>query len=96
MILDFIFEHIPFLKQIPHFSSCRVFETYPGFETITRIHINVNFQVFKHLRHKTRFFDKIKYTQKGKKQTICSFIIIKLLRHSEIKIKDYFFTIKIN
>ena len=44
MILVFIFEHIPILKQLPDFSSCRVFGTYPGFETITRIYINVNFQ----------------------------------------------------
>ena len=45
MILDFIFERIPFLKQLPDFSSCHVFGTYPGFETITGIHnhINVNF-----------------------------------------------------
>ena len=63
MILVFIFEHIPILKQSLDFSSCRVFETYPDFETITRIHINVNFQVFTHLRHKTRFFDKVKYKQ---------------------------------
>ena len=34
MILVLIFEHIPILKQLPHFGSCRVFETYPGFETI--------------------------------------------------------------
>ena len=35
IILVFIFEHIPILKQLPHFSSCRVFGTYNGFETIT-------------------------------------------------------------
>jgi len=34
MNLDLIFEHIPILKQLPDFSSCRVFGTYPGFETI--------------------------------------------------------------
>ena len=39
-------EHILVLRQLPEFSSCRVFGTYPGFETITGIHINVNFQVF--------------------------------------------------
>ena len=39
----FIFEHIRILKQLPDFTSCRVFGTYLGFETITRIHINVNF-----------------------------------------------------
>ena len=66
MILDFIFEHIPILKQLPDFSSCCVFETYPGFETITGIHINVNFQVITHLRHKTRFCDKDKYKQHRK------------------------------
>jgi len=63
MILDFIFEHIPILKQLLEFISCRGFGTYPGFETITGfqlkshpgfetitgIHINVNFQVFTHL-----------------------------------------------
>ena len=46
MILDFIFEHIPILKQLPDFSSCRVFGTYPGFATINGFHINVNFQAF--------------------------------------------------
>ena len=45
--LKFIFEHISILKQLPHFSSCRVFETYSGFETITRIHIKL---IFKYLR----------------------------------------------
>ena len=63
MILDLIFEHIPILKQLPDFSSYRVFGTYPGFKTITGIHINVNFQVFTHLRNKTRLFDKVKYKQ---------------------------------
>ena len=43
MILDFIFEHIPILRQLADFSSCRVFGTYPGFEMITGIHINVSF-----------------------------------------------------
>ena len=45
------------------------FGTYPGFETITRIHINVNFQAFTHLRNKTRFFYKVKYKQNYRKQT---------------------------
>ena len=36
------------------------FGTYPGFETIANIHINVNFQAFTHLRNKTRCFDKVK------------------------------------
>ena len=66
MILDFIFEHIPILKQLPDFSSCRDFGTYPGFETITGIHINVNFPVYTHLRNKARFFDKVKYKQNRK------------------------------
>ena len=66
MILDFIFERIPFLKQLPDFSSCHVFGTYPGFETITGIQINVNFQAFRHLRNKTRCFDKVKYQQNRK------------------------------
>ena len=35
MILDFIFKHIPILKQLPDFSSCCAFGTNPGFETIT-------------------------------------------------------------
>ena len=43
IILVFIFEHIPIVKQLQHFNSCRVFGTYPGSETITRIYINVNF-----------------------------------------------------
>ena len=63
MILDFIFEHITILEQLPDFSSCRVFRTYPGFETITDIRINVNFQAFTHLRNKTRLFDMVKYKQ---------------------------------
>ena len=66
MILDFIFEHIPILNQLPDFSSCRVFGTYPGFEAITGIHINLNFPVFTQLHIKTRFFDKVKYKQNGK------------------------------
>jgi len=82
MILDFIFEHIPVLKQLPDFSSCRVFGTYPGFETITGIHITVNFQVFTHLRNRTRLFDKVKYKQNKKNY---SFIIKKSLQHLEIK-----------
>ena len=55
-----IFEHILNLNH------CRVFGTYPGFETITRIHIYVNFQAFTHLCHKTRFFEKVKYKQNRK------------------------------
>ena len=66
MILVFIFEHIPILKQLPHSSSCRVFETYPWFETITRIHTNVNDQIFMHFRLKTRFFDTVLYKQNRK------------------------------
>jgi len=38
MILVFILEHIPILKQLQHFSSCYVFGTFLGFETITGIH----------------------------------------------------------
>ena len=53
MKLGLIFEYI--LKQLQHFSSCLVFGTYPGFETITRIHINVNFQTFTHFSQKIRF-----------------------------------------
>ena len=49
------------------------FRTYPGFETITRIHINVNFQAFTHLRNKTRFFDKVKYKQKKLKHALLLF-----------------------
>ena len=60
LILVFIFEHFPFLKQLPHFSSCRVFETYPGFETITRIQINVNFHVFQNLWFKFFSFFELK------------------------------------
>ena len=84
-MLDFIFEHIPILKQLPYFSSSRVFGTNPGFETITRIHINVNFQTFTHLRNKTRFFDKTK----RKIKTYCSFnnlITIKAVRNQIINI----------
>ena len=66
LILDFIFEHIPILKQLPHYSSCRVFGTYPVFETNTRIHIHVNFQTFSHIRNKARFFDNVKYKQNRK------------------------------
>ena len=72
-ILVLIFEYITILKQLPNYSSCRVLGTYPGFETITRIHINVKFQAFAHLRINTRFFDKVKY--KNRKQKYCSFMI---------------------
>ena len=58
MILDFIFEHVHILKQLPDFSSCRVFGTYPGFETITGIHSNVNLL---HLRTYVTKKDKVKY-----------------------------------
>ena len=61
MILDFIFEHILILKQLTDFSSSRVFGTYPGLGTITRIHINVNGHAFTHLLNKTSFFDMVKY-----------------------------------
>ena len=76
MILVFIFENIPILKQLPHFISCRVFGTYSGFETINRIHINVNFQAFQHLSNETRFFDKVKYKQ-NRKQKILFFYNLK-------------------
>ena len=46
MILDFIFERILILKQLPDFSSCRVFGTYPGFETILE---NISMLIFRHL-----------------------------------------------
>ena len=49
--LVLIFEYIPILKQLPHFSSFRFIGTYLGFETITRFQINVNFQAFTHLRN---------------------------------------------
>ena len=55
--ISFHFEHIPILKQLPHFN----YGIYPGFETITRTRINFNFQAFTHLRSKARFFDKVKY-----------------------------------
>ena len=35
MILDLVLEHIPILKQLPDFSSFRVFGTYPGLETLS-------------------------------------------------------------
>ena len=63
MILVFILEYISILKQLPHFSSFLVFGTYPKFETITRVHVNVNFQAFNQLRNKPIFFDKVKYKQ---------------------------------
>jgi len=46
-----------------HKRNSKNFCSYPGFETITRIHINVNFQVFAHFRNKPGFFDKVKYKQ---------------------------------
>ena len=58
--------------------SCRVFITYPGFETITRIHINVNFLAFTHLRNKTRIFDKVKLKQ-NRKQKILFFFSSKII-----------------
>ena len=54
------------LKLLLHFSSCRVIGTFPGFETITGIHIKVNFQAFSYLRNKTKFFDTVKYKQNRK------------------------------
>jgi len=78
--LAFIFEHTPILKQLPDFSSCRDFGTYPGFETITGIHINVNFQAFMHLRNKARFFDEALRNQNI--IIICSYSI-KLTRNAE-------------
>ena len=93
-ILVLIFEYITILKQLPHFSSCRVFGTYPGFETITRIHINVKFQAFAHLRIKTRFFDKVKY--KKQKTKILFFYDLKSLWHREIKILILFCSFNID
>ena len=46
LVFDVSWFYFPILKQLPDFSSCHVFGTYPGFETITGIHINVNFQTF--------------------------------------------------
>ena len=80
MILDFIFEHIPILKHLPDFSSCRVFGTYPGFETINGIHINVNFQAFTHLRNKTACFEKVKY-KKIQNKNKSLFFNLKSLQH---------------
>ena len=45
-----------------------------GFETVTRIHNNVNLHAFTQLRNKTRVFDKVKNKQ-NVKQTYCSVII---------------------
>ncbi len=42
------------------------FGTYPAFEPITRIHIDVNFQEFTHVRNKPSFFKKVKYKQNKK------------------------------
>ena len=66
------------LNIVPDLSSCRDFGTYPGFETITGIHINVNFQAFTHLRNKTRFFDKVKYKQ-NRKQKVLVFYNLKII-----------------
>ena len=84
-ILVLIFEYITILKQLPHFSSCRVF---------TRIHINVKFQAFAHLRIKTRFFDKVKY--KKQKTKILFFYDLKSLWHREIKILILFCSFNID
>ena len=89
MNLDFIFEHIPILKQLPDLSSsCRVFGTYPGFETITGIHINVIFQAFPHLRNKKRFIDKVKYkkNRKSKRTVPYNLKIITSFRNQNIDI----------
>jgi len=64
---------------------CRVFGTYSGFMGITRIHINVKFHAFSHLRNKTRFFERVKYNQ-NIEQKIQIFYNLKSLKHREIKI----------
>jgi len=81
MILDFIFKRIPILKQLPDFSSCHVFGTYPGFETITGNHINFNFCA-------QRFFDKVKYKKIENKNKLFFYNlkIIKALRNQNINI----------
>ena len=64
MILDFIFEHIPFLKQLPDFSSCRVFGTYPGFELVLRqLPEFMSISIFKPLRP---YVTKVKNKQNRK------------------------------
>ena len=77
------------MKQLPNYSSCRVLGTYPGFETITRIHINVKFQAFAHLRIKTRFFDKVKYKQNIKQKKNNVFMILTILIYLEIRENVY-------
>ena len=72
--------YTPILKQLPDFSSCRVFETYPGFETINGIHINANFQDMLHT-----YVTKGKYKQIENKNALF-FFVKKILRHCEIKI----------
>ena len=66
------------LKQLPDFSSCPIFETYPGFKKINVIHINVNFQVCMHLRQNSRFFDKVKkYKQIENKKALFFFTALR-------------------
>ena len=72
MILGFIFEHVSILKQLPHFSSFRVFKIYPGFVAINRIRFNVNFQAFT-VYTLARSYHKIKILTKRKIKTNCSF-----------------------
>ena len=42
-------EHIPIFRQIPDFTSCRVFETYPGFE-LRQLREFISMSIFKYLR----------------------------------------------
>ena len=76
------------MKQLPDFSSCLVFGTYPGFEIITGIYINVNFQEFPHLRNKKRFIDKVKYkkNRKSKRTVPYNLKIITSFRNQNIDI----------
>jgi len=56
MILDFIFEHIPIFNILAHVVFLEQILVLTV-ETITQIHINVNFQTFTHLRSETRFLN---------------------------------------
>ena len=78
--LSSAFTHLV-LRQLLEFISMSTFKRIypPGFETITWIHINVNFQA---LRNKTRFFDTVKY--KVKIMFFDNFKIIIALRNQNI------------
>jgi len=86
MILDLIFEHIPILKQLLNFSSCRVLRQLPEF---------LSMYIFKHLRtYVTKQDFLIRWNRnKIENKNKLFFYNLKSLQHLEIKILISFLTI---